>query len=481
LHVHILGICGTLMGSIALLAKQQGHQVSGCDSNVYPPMSDQLSQAGIEISNGLIAANIPSNVDLVMIGNANLPRGNPAVEYVLDQGIPYTSGAEWLGRYLLPDRWVIAVAGTHGKTTTTSMVAWILEYAGMSPGFLVGGVPSNFGESARLGETPFFVIEADEYDTSYFDRRSKFLHYRPRTAILNNLEYDHADIFPDLDAIQNQFHLLLRTLPASGLIIHPADDKNLAAVFQRGCWTPKLSYGGAADYADAADSGADLQGELLAADASRFQVTLNQLPIAIVDWPMTGNHNMHNALAAIGAARHVGVAPAVACAALNEFKGVKRRMEVIYQSVARRHSPSATPNTATITTQRYTSLTVYEDFAHHPTAITTTLAGLRHKVGDAKILAIVEPGSHTMRKGTHEHTLKASVIDADYVIWFQPVNTGWDMAGNLQQQNTQIIDNIDDIITQALKTINSPGDWHLLIMSNSGFGSLYAKLLAQLP
>jgi len=467
LHVHILGICGTLMGSIALLAKQQGHQVSGCDSNVYPPMSDQLRQAGIDIGEGLIAENIPSDVDLVMIGNANLPRGNPAVEYVLDQGIPYTSGAEWLGRYLLPDRWVIAVAGTHGKTTTTSMVAWILEYAGMAPGFLVGGVPSNFGESARLGETPFFVIEADEYDTSYFDRRSKFLHYRPRTAILNNLEYDHADIFPDLDAIQNQFHLLLRTLPASGLIIHPTADENLEDVFQRGCWTPRLSYG------DATGSGADLQGKLLSADASCFQVTLNQVPVAVVDWSMTGNHNMYNALAAIGAARHVGVTPAVACAALNEFKGVKRRMEVIYQSAAQ-------PQTAA-SGQPYTSLTVYEDFAHHPTAITTTLAGLRHKVGEAKILAVIEPGSHTMRKGTHEHTLKASVIDADQVIWFQPANTGWDMASNLKQPNTQILGNIDDIIAQALKTINAPGDWHLLIMSNSGFGGLYAKLLAQLP
>ncbi|MFT4631435.1 MAG: UDP-N-acetylmuramate: L-alanyl-gamma-D-glutamyl-meso-diaminopimelate ligase [Candidatus Pseudothioglobus sp.] len=473
MHVHILGICGTLMGSIALLAKQQGHQVSGCDSNVYPPMSDQLRQAGIEISSGLIAENIPADVDLVMIGNANLPRGNPAVEYVLDQGIPYTSGAEWLGRYLLTDRWVIAVAGTHGKTTTTSMVAWILEYAGMAPGFLVGGVPSNFKESARLGETPFFVIEADEYDTSYFDRRSKFLHYRPRTVILNNLEYDHADIFPDLAAIQNQFHLLIRTLPASGLIIHPADDDNLEAVFQQGCWTPRLSYGDAAANSETAGLSADLQGELLSADASRFQVSLDKAPVAIVDWAMTGNHNMNNALAAIGAARHVGVTPAIACAALNEFKGVKRRMEVIYESAAQ----PTPPNIA----QRYTSLTVYEDFAHHPTAITSTLAGLRHKVGAAKVLAIIEPGSHTMRKGTHEHTLKASVVNADQVIWFQPANTGWDMAGNLQQQNTQIIDNIDGIVTQALQTVNTPGDWHLVIMSNSGFGGLYAKLLAQLP
>jgi len=252
------------MGSIALLAKQLGHQVSGCDENIYPPMSDQLQQAGIQIKNGFSKANIPADVDLVMIGNANLPRGNPAVEHVLDAGLPYTSGAEWLGKYLLPDRWVIAVAGTHGKTTTTSMVAWILEYAGLSPGFLVGGVPLNFGESARLGDSPFFVIEADEYDTSYFDRRSKFLHYRPRTAILNNLEFDHADIFPDLDAIQNQFHLLLRTIPGTGLVIHPAQDDNLKAVFERGCWTPRISFG------DDRQSPADITGHLLSNDASRF-------------------------------------------------------------------------------------------------------------------------------------------------------------------------------------------------------------------
>jgi UDP-N-acetylmuramate: L-alanyl-gamma-D-glutamyl-meso-diaminopimelate ligase len=269
--------------------------------------------------------------------------------------------------------------------------------------------------------------------------------------------------------------LLIRTLPASGLIVHPADDENLEAVFQRGCWTPRLSY------ANTSGLGADLQGELLSADASRFQVSLGQIPVAIVDWPMTGNHNMDNALAAIGAARHVGVTPAVACAALNEFKGVKRRMEVIYQSPVQPSKPIRAPISALIVEHRVTSLTVYEDFAHHPTAIKTTLAGLRQTVGDAKILAIVEPGSHTMRKGTHEHTLKASVIDADQVIWFQPVNTGWDMASNLQQQNTRIIGNIDDIVTQALETINAPGEWHMLIMSNTGFGGLYAKLLARLP
>ena len=454
MHVHILGICGTLMGSIALLAKQLGHQVSGCDENIYPPMSDQLQQAGIQIKNGFSKANIPVDVDLVMIGNANLPRGNPAVEYVLDAGLPYTSGAEWLGKYLLPDRWVIAVAGTHGKTTTTSMVAWILEYAGLSPGFLVGGVPINFGESARLGDSPFFVIEADEYDTSYFDRRSKFLHYRPRTAILNNLEFDHADIFPNLDAIQNQFHLLLRTIPSTGLVIHPAQDDNLKEVFERGCWTPCISFG------EDTQGPADITGHLLSNDASRFQVSLDGKLQGIVDWTMTGKHNMANALAAIGAARHIGVTPAIACEALNQFKGVKRRMELIYSSA---------------------ELNVIEDFAHHPTAIASTLEGLRNKVGQENILAIIEPGSHTMRNGTHEDTLKAAVSNAEQVIWYRPATARWDMADKLAGPGVLITDSIEDIVEQALAVIQTPGIWHILIMSNSSFGGLYPKLLARLP
>jgi len=442
------------MGSIALLAKQLGHRVSGCDENIYPPMSDQLAQAGIEIKDAYTKANVPADVDLVMIGNANLPRGNPAVEHVLDAGLPYISGAEWLGKYLLPDRWVIAVAGTHGKTTTTSMVAWILEYAGLSPGFLVGGVPINFGESARLGDSPFFVIEADEYDTSYFDRRSKFLHYRPRTAILNNLEYDHADIFPNLDAIQNQFHLLVRTIPGTGLIIHPAGDENLEAVFERGCWTPRLSFG------DAAAGAAVIQGHLLRTDASRFEVSVGGHIQGIVDWSMTGNHNMANALAAIGAARHIGVTPSIACEALNEFKGVKRRMELIYASA---------------------ELNVYEDFAHHPTAITSTLDGLRNKVGQENILVIVEPGSHTMRNGTHEDTLKAAVSNAEQVIWYRLTAARWDMFDKLAGPGVLITDSIADIIEQAVAIIQAPGTWHILIMSNGSFGGLYPKLLARLP
>ena len=454
MHVHILGICGTLMGSIALLAKESGHQVSGSDENIYPPMSDKLQRAGIEIKTGYTKANIPADVDLVMIGNANLPRGNPAVEQVLDAGIPYTSGAEWLGKYLLPDHWVIEVAGTHGKTTTTSMVAWILDYAGLSPGFLVGGVPLNFGESARLGDSPFFVIEADEYDTSYFDRRSKFLHYRPRTAILNNLEYDHADIFPDLSAIQNQFHLLLRTIPGNGLIIHPNVDENLSEVFDRGCWTPRVSFG------DSADGSADITGELVSTDASRFQVSVDGITQGEVNWTLTGKHNMANALAAIGAARHIGVKPSIACEALNGFKGVKRRMELIYDSA---------------------NLYVYEDFAHHPTAITSTLDGLRNKVGAENILAIVEPGSHTMRNGTHADTLKAAVSQAQQVIWYRPARARWDMAAKLAGPSVAITDSITEIVEQALNQIKAPGVWHIVIMSNGSFGGLYQELLARLP
>jgi UDP-N-acetylmuramate: L-alanyl-gamma-D-glutamyl-meso-diaminopimelate ligase len=462
LHVHILGICGTLMGSIALLAKQQGHQVSGCDENIYPPMSEQLQSAGIDIRSGYSRANIPPDADLVMIGNANLPRGNAAVEYVLDAGLNYISGAEWLGKYLLPNRWVIAVAGTHGKTTTTSMVAWILEYANLAPGFLVGGIPANFGESARLGDSPFFVIEADEYDTSYFDRRSKFLHYRPRTAILNNLEYDHADIFPDLDAIQNQFHLLVRTIPSTGLIIHPMHDQNLDNVFARGCWTPRLRFGAAAATDTNSDAAAapEIQGQLLRADASSFSVSVGGQAVGTVEWPMTGTHNMFNALAAIGAARHVGVPPAVACAALNEFKGVKRRMELIYSAAG---------------------LDVYEDFAHHPTAIHSTLEGLRHKVGRDNILVVVEPGSHTMRKGTHADTLKNAVAAADQVIWYRPASPGWNMTEKLAGPNVFMADSIDEIVQGILRITKTAGPWHLVIMSNGGFGGLYKKLLDALP
>jgi len=450
LHVHILGICGTLMGSIALLARAQGHVVTGTDENVYPPMSDQLKQAGIKVNSPYTAENIPDSTDLVMIGNANLPRGNPAVEYVLEKNIAYTSGAEWLGRYLLNDKWVIAVAGTHGKTTTTSMVAWILDYAGMKPGFLVGGVPGNFSESARIGETPFFVIEADEYDTSYFDRRSKFLHYRPRTAILNNLEYDHADIFPDLAAIQNQFHLLIRTVPQTGLLIYPENDANIASVIKKGCWSDQITTG----------PGGEFEAVAISADSSEFEVTLAGKKTGRVKWAMTGEHNINNALAAVAAARHVGVAPATACEALSEFKGVKRRMEQIYSSV---------------------TLTIYDDFAHHPTAIATTLDGLRHKVGSEDILAVIEPGSHTMRKGTHATSLKQSATRASEVLWFRPPNLSWDMQTRVADHRNHVFDSLDELFDAVLQRIETnPKNQHIVIMSNGGFGGIHKRIVDEL-
>lgn len=449
MHIHILGICGTLMGSIALLAHKQGYKVTGSDENIYPPMSDQLSQLGIVVSSPYSPDHIPSDVDLVMIGNANLPRGNIAVEYVLEKNIPYTSGAEWLGRYLLHDKWVLAVAGTHGKTTTTSMLAWILEYAGLKPGYLVGGIPANFGESARLGDTPFFVIEADEYDTSYFDRRSKFLHYHPKTVILNNLEYDHADIFPDLEAIQNQFHLLLRTVPKNGLVIYPKEDKNINSVLDKGCWSEHFSIG----------KSGNLYGDSIVDDFSEFTVFLNSQAAGKISWSLSGKHNMDNALAAIAAARHVGVTPEISCAALCEFKGVKRRMECIYKSE---------------------SVVIYDDFAHHPTAISTTLDGLRKKVGNDHIMVIIELGSHTMRLGTHESTLKDSIQQADETLWFQPKTISWDMHGKLRGNNSKVVDSIDTLSKIAVENIRSGLVKHLVIMSNSGFSGLHQKILNQL-
>lgn len=445
MHVHILGICGTLMGSIALLARAQGHRVTGSDENVYPPMSTQLQSSGIEVATGYLPENIPTGVDMVIVGNANLPRGNPAVEYVLEKGIPYTSGAEWLGRYLLPGKWVIAVAGTHGKTTTTSMVAWILEYAGLAPGFLIGGIPANFPESARLGETDFFVIEADEYDTSYFDRRSKFLHYRPRTAILGNLEFDHADIFPDLEAIKQQFHLLLRTIPASGQVILPVDDADLDDVIARGCWSDTVRFG--------LDNAAKGTGATIVRDdGSVFDVFIDGDPAGRVEWNLSGEHNVRNGLAAITAARHAGVAPAVAIEALGQFAGVKRRMEVIFVS---------------------DRVTLYDDFAHHPTAIRETLLGLRHRVGSERILAVIEPRSHTMRGGYHAERLSASTADADEVFWFQPAGVQWDM------RSIERGDVFDDIETMIDRIARDPAN-HIVIMSNGGFDNLHGRLTERL-
>lgn len=439
------------MGSIALLARELGHEVSGTDENVYPPMSTQLESAGIALTSGYTDDCVPDGTELVIVGNSNLPRGNPALEAVMASRVPYTSGAEWLSRYLLQDRWVIAIAGTHGKTTTTSMVAWILEYAGLNPGYLIGGVPANFSSSSRLGETPFFVIEADEYDTSYFDRRSKFLHYRPQTLVINNLEYDHADIFADLDAIKAQFHLLLRSVPGNGLVIAPASDDNVNDVLSQGVWTPVLPLGSAAHEA-----------VLLAADGSQFDVKLDGNLVGQISWTLSGLHNVNNGLAAVAAARHAGVSPAVACEALSEFKGVKRRMEVIFESP---------------------QLVVYDDFAHHPTAIATTLAGLRQKVGNERIVVVIEPASHTMRKGTHADTLLQSISDADHVYWFEPANVGWDMTALITEQSS-LHGELDALLTELQQESVQPAGpetrTHLVIMSNSAFGGLHRRLVDQL-
>ena len=453
MNIHILGICGTLMGSIALLARELGHQVTGTDENVYPPMSTQLQNAGIRLSTGYTAECIPERTELVIVGNANLPRGNPALEAVLNKGIAYTSGAEWMGRYLLAERWVIAVAGTHGKTTTTSMISWILEYAGLNPGFLIGGIPQNFEQSSRLGESPFFVIEADEYDTSYFDRRSKFLHYRPRTLVMNNLEFDHADIFKNLDAIKAQFHLLLRSVPGEGLVIYPDEDANLRDVVAQGCWTPTLTIGGK-----------QLQAVLHREDGSKFSVVLEGQTKGDVSWPMTGNHNISNALCAIAAARHAGVTPEVACEALSGFAGVKRRMELIHSELA----------------ESKPGLHIYDDFAHHPTAIDVTLAGLRNKVGEERILAIIEPASHTMKLGIHESSLASSARHADQTIWFQPANVQWNMQ-KLSEGDMSLVNDIEKLVrTVAQEITTRRSNLHVVIMSNGSFSGFHTQLIERI-
>jgi UDP-N-acetylmuramate: L-alanyl-gamma-D-glutamyl-meso-diaminopimelate ligase len=444
MHIHILGICGTFMGSLAVLAKELGHRVTGSDANVYPPMSTQLQAQGIELTQGYDAAQLDPAPDLVVIGNA-LSRGNPAVEYVLNKGLPYVSGPQWLADHVLQGRWVLAVAGTHGKTTTSSMLAWVLEHAGMSPGFLIGGVPQNFAVSARVGETPFFVVEADEYDSAFFDKRSKFVHYRPRTAILNNLEFDHADIFPDLPAIERQFHHLVRTIPSEGLVIHPTTEPALLRVIQMGCWTPVQTTG----------EGGQWQARLLSADGSRFEVIFEGAVQGVVEWDMTGQHNVANALATLAAARHVGVVPKQGIEALGLFKSVKRRMEKVAE---------------------VNGITIYDDFAHHPTAIATTLDGLRKHVGDAAVIAIIEPRSNSMKLGAHRDGLPESVRQADQAIWYAPANLGWDLAATaaLCTVPSVVCDSLEAIIAQV-KNLAKPGT-QVVIMSNGGFGGLHGKL-----
>lgn len=444
MHIHILGICGTFMGSLAVLAKELGHRVTGSDANVYPPMSTQLQAQGIELTQGYDAAQLDPAPDLVVIGNA-LSRGNPAVEYVLNKGLPYVSGPQWLADHVLQGRWVLAVAGTHGKTTTSSMLAWVLEHAGMNPGFLIGGVPQNFAVSARVGETPFFVVEADEYDSAFFDKRSKFVHYRPRTAILNNLEFDHADIFPDLPAIERQFHHLVRTIPSEGLVIHPTTEPALQRVIQMGCWTPVQTTG----------EGGQWQARLLSDDGSRFEVIFEGAVQGVVEWDMTGQHNVANALATLAAARHVGVVPKQGIEALGVFKSVKRRMEKVAE---------------------VNGITIYDDFAHHPTAIATTLDGLRKHVGDAPVIAIIEPRSNSMKLGAHRDGLPESVRQADQAIWYAPANLGWDLAATtaLCTVPSVVCDSLEAIIAQV-KSLAKPGT-QVVIMSNGGFGGLHGKL-----
>jgi len=449
LHIHILGICGTFMGGLALIARELGYSVSGSDQNVYPPMSTQLEQQGIRLMNGYKAENLDCKPDLVVIGNA-MSRGNPEVEAVLNRGLRYTSGPQWLAEHVLQNKWVLGVAGTHGKTTTTSMLSWILEFNGFKPGFLIGGIPLNFGISARLGESDFFVIEADEYDSAFFDKRSKFVHYRPRTAILNNLEYDHADIFENLDAIKKQFHHLVRTVPGEGLIIAPDCERHVAEVLEMGCWTPVVK--------TTIDGEGDWQAHLLKADGSCFKVSFEGQEQGSVDWTLTGRHNVYNALSAIAAARHIGILAKDAIAALHEFQNVKRRMEVIVSKGG---------------------ITVYDDFAHHPTAIKTTLDGLRKQVGNEKILAIVEPRSNTMRLGVHTQSLAESMAEADSAIVYQPDNLGWDLSQLLKYADNIRISNSLDAIIDTIKA-EVGGVCHVLLMSNGSFGGIYQRLRDEL-
>ncbi len=450
MHVHILGICGTFMGGLALIARQLGHTVSGSDANVYPPMSTQLAEQGIQLMEGDSPSHLQPEPDVVIIGNA-YSRGHPQVEAVLNRGLAYTSGPQWLAEQVLQDRWVLAISGTHGKTTTTSMLAWILEEAGMDPGFLIGGVAENFGISARLGESPFFVIEADEYDTAFFDKRSKFVHYHPRTLVMNNLEFDHADIFEDLRAIQKQFHHLLRTVPGNGLVLYAADTPALDEVVQQGCWSEQQTMGMTA--------GADWQASAIARDWHHFKLQVPDGSSVEIQWDLIGQHNAANAMAAIAAARHAGVTPAISAAALGRFKTVKRRLERLAE---------------------INGVTIYDDFAHHPTAIATTLQGLRDAVADARIIAVLEPRSNTMRMGVHQQTLAGALGLADRVRVFQPKNLQWSLQESLQElgERQQVFDSTDELISQLLSEV-MPGD-HIVIMSNGGFEGLHRRLISAL-
>lgn len=470
MHIHILGICGTFMGSLAVLARQLGHRVSGSDANVYPPMSTQLQEQGIDLLEGFHAEHLRPRPDLVLIGNA-LSRGNAAVEYVLNEGLNYTSGPQWLAQYVLQDKWVLGVAGTHGKTTTSAMLAWILECAGMKPGYLIGGVTKDLPSSASLGDSALFVVEADEYDTAFFDKRSKFIHYAPRTAILNNLEFDHADIFDNLEAIERQFHHLVRTVPGNGLIIFPHGEATIEIVLRMGCWTKRQQYGIAIPEEVckklAANGGVFWNASLLNEQGSEFELTKygqgstgEVMHRSTVSWDMTGMHNIKNGLAAIIAAHHVGVDVATAGTALMRFKGVKRRLELL----------------GTIE-----GISVYDDFAHHPTAIATTLQGmaakLRHEAGQSRLIAVIEPRSNTMKLGIHQTQLVEACQSADMVVWQKPEKSQLDFNALIANSKAPgyAFSEVDEIVS-FLEENSRAGD-HIVIMSNGEFGGIHEKLL----
>ena len=450
LKIHILGIAGTFMGGVAALAREAGVEVEGSDQAVYPPMSTQLERLGIGLHQGYQPAHIAGDADLVVIGNA-LSRGNAAVEAVLDAGRAYSSGAQWLAEHVLPGRTTLAVAGTHGKTTTSTILAWLLQTAGRDCGFLIGGVAEDFGVSARLGSDPLFVVEADEYDTAFFDKRSKFVHYRPRVAILNNLEYDHADIFPDLASIQRQFHHLVRTVPGGGRLVVNGEDPHLAEVLAMGCWTPVDRFG--------IDGEFEWNARLIEADGRAFEVVHRGRSLGEVRWPLLGRHNVMNALAAIAACHAAGVDPQPLLPALAQFRSVKRRMEQVGE---------------------IDGIRVYDDFAHHPTAIATTLAGLRASVGDARIVVAMEPRSNSMRLGAHADGLAPSLDAADAVVFLHRPELAWDAGRVVQSVRGQAFAVPDaDTLMATLGALVEPGD-HVVFMSNGGFDGAPRRFVAML-
>ncbi|WP_286234594.1 UDP-N-acetylmuramate:L-alanyl-gamma-D-glutamyl-meso-diaminopimelate ligase [Thalassotalea sediminis] len=452
MHLHILGICGTFMGGIAAIAKQLGHRVTGCDANVYPPMSTQLSELGIELKQGYLIEHLADEPDLVIVGNA-MTRGNEMVEYVLDRNIPYTSGPQWLLEHVLKDRWVLAVAGTHGKTTTSSMLAWILEYAKLTPGFLIGGVPQNFDCSARLGNSPFFVIEADEYDTAFFDKRSKFVHYRPRTLVMNNMEFDHADIFNDLGDIQKQFHHLIRMVPSNGLVLAPAKDHAISETLAMGCWTPTEVT------VDDANKQDGWHAEKLNDEGSEFVVSFKGQVQGTVNWSLIGDFNIENGLMAIASARHAGVPSKVAIEALSEFVNTKRRLELRGE---------------------VQKVRVFDDFAHHPTAIKKTLSAIRASVGQGRILAVLEPRSNTMKSGVHKDTLASSLANADLSFVYHDDKVTWSVDKLIQDcQQPCVVDNDIQRFTETILNKVQPGDT-IVVMSNGGFADIHDRLLTGL-